>query len=278
MRTTTPQSDAQVQLAFDNVCFSFDGTPALCHVSFELRGGETLVVLGAAGSGKTVLLKLALGLLRPDSGRVILFGQDTSALSEREWYAVRSRIGVLFQEGGLFDSLNIEDNVAYPLRNQPELHVVADEILPRVAQSLEFVELAGTQEQYPSELSGGMRRRAGIARAIVTQPDLLLYDSPTRPRPHHREHDRRADRQGPRRARRHHGLRHPARPGRPDSGGLPLRARIGRSASRGPGEAARHALSRLEGRRSGLFGAPAELAGCNDSYVAKFAPVPFLAS
>jgi phospholipid/cholesterol/gamma-HCH transport system ATP-binding protein len=280
MPTTTPQSDAQVQLAFDNVCFSFDETPALCNVSFELRGGETLVVLGAAGSGKTVLLKLALGLLRPDSGRVILFGRDTSALSERQWYAVRSRIGVLFQEGGLFDSLNIEDNVAYPLRNQPELHVVESEILPRVAQSLEFVELAGTQEQYPSELSGGMRRRAGIARAIVTQPDLLLYDSPTAGldpitantivalivkgrdvRGATTVFVTQRGQDGQILA----GCRYD-----PATGGL-------RRIAAGDTPPATRYLVLKEGAVA-FSGSPAELAGCNDSYVAKFAPAPFLAS
>jgi phospholipid/cholesterol/gamma-HCH transport system ATP-binding protein len=167
------------QLAFDNVSFAFDETPVLRHISFELNSGETLIVLGAAGSGKTVLLKTALGLLRPTEGRVVLFGADVTADSEEQWFDVRSRIGVLFQEGGLFDSLDVAENVAYPLRNQSARRCPEAEILPRVEQSLQFVDLGQTLDRYPSELSGGMRRRVGIARAIVTQPDLLLYDSPT---------------------------------------------------------------------------------------------------
>jgi phospholipid/cholesterol/gamma-HCH transport system ATP-binding protein len=167
------------QLAFENVSFAFEETPVLRNISFDLVSGETLIVLGAAGSGKTVLLKTALGLLRPTEGRVVLFGADVTADSEKEWFDVRSRIGVLFQEGGLFDSLDVAENVAYPLRNQSLRHCPEGEILPKVEQSLQFVDLGHTLDKYPSELSGGMRRRVGIARAIVTQPDLLLYDSPT---------------------------------------------------------------------------------------------------
>lgn len=172
-------TQADAILVFDKICFGFDDQPVLCDVSFTVGRGTSLVLLGAAGSGKTVLLKLALGLLRPTGGRILLFGQDVTDLGERDWYDVRARVGVLFQEGGLFDSLNIEENVAYPLRNQPMLHIPESQVLPRVEQSLSFVELGHTLDKYPSELSGGMRRRVGIARAIVTQPELLLYDSPT---------------------------------------------------------------------------------------------------
>jgi phospholipid/cholesterol/gamma-HCH transport system ATP-binding protein len=166
-------------LIFRNVSFGFDEALALRDLSFELLRGETLIIHGAAGSGKTVLLKIALGLLRPTSGRVILFGQDVTDFTEQQWFDVRSRVGVLFQEGGLFDSFSIEDNVGYPLVNQPLLQVPPEEVAPRVEESLEFVELGHTLEKFPSELSGGMRRRVGIARAIVTQPELMLYDSPT---------------------------------------------------------------------------------------------------
>jgi phospholipid/cholesterol/gamma-HCH transport system ATP-binding protein len=148
-------------------------------VSFTMRRGESMIVLGAAGSGKTVLLKTALGLLTATSGRVHLFGEDVTGLDEQDWYERRSHVGVLFQEGGLFDSLTIEENVAYPLLNQPRLACPEEEVARRVEESLNFVELGHTLEKFPSELSGGMRRRVGIARAIVTQPDLLLYDSPT---------------------------------------------------------------------------------------------------
>lgn len=167
------------QLAFENVSFAFDETPVLRNISFTLDSGETLIVLGAAGSGKTVLVKTALGLLRPTEGRVILFGSDVTADSEKEWFGVRSRIGVLFQEGGLFDSLDVAENVAYPLLNQSARQCPEGDILPRVKRSLQFVDLGETLHMFPSELSGGMRRRVGIARAIVTEPDLLLYDSPT---------------------------------------------------------------------------------------------------
>jgi phospholipid/cholesterol/gamma-HCH transport system ATP-binding protein len=166
-------------LAFDEVTVRYDDKPALDRVSFELRRGESLVLLGEAGSGKTVLLKTALGLIRADGGRVLLFGEDVTAASEQAWYDLRARIGVLFQEGGLFDSLSIEDNVSYPLLNQESLRCPEDVMARRVEQSLEFVELGHTLEKFPSELSGGMRRRVGIARAIVTEPALLLYDSPT---------------------------------------------------------------------------------------------------
>ncbi|MBL0157603.1 MAG: ATP-binding cassette domain-containing protein [Bryobacterales bacterium] len=173
------QTDAGPILIFRNVSFGFDDNLVLRDVSFELTRGATLIIHGAAGSGKTVLLKIALGLLRPTSGRVILFGLDVTEYTEQQWFDVRSRIGVLFQEGGLFDSFSIEDNVGYPLVNQPLLQVPPEEVAPRVEQSLEFVELGHTLEKFPSELSGGMRRRVGIARAIVTQPELMLYDSPT---------------------------------------------------------------------------------------------------
>lgn len=166
-------------LGFDQVSLQFDETPVLKNVSFSVAPGETLILLGAAGSGKTVLLKLALGLLRASSGRISLFGRDVTSLDENEWFNVRSQIGVLFQEGGLFDSLTIEENVAYPLKNQKLLNCPEDEIQARVERSLQFVELGHTLEKVPSELSGGMRRRVGIARAIVSEPPLLLYDSPT---------------------------------------------------------------------------------------------------
>ena len=166
-------------LAFDEVTVRFDDLTVLDRVSFALRRGESLVLLGEAGSGKTVLMKTALGLIRADSGKIHLFGKDVTTAEEQEWYELRSRIGVLFQEGGLFDSLTIEDNVSYPLLNQKSIHCPEEELDQRVEQTLDFVELGHTLGKYPSELSGGMRRRAGIARAVVTEPELMLYDSPT---------------------------------------------------------------------------------------------------
>jgi phospholipid/cholesterol/gamma-HCH transport system ATP-binding protein len=171
-------------LHFDDVSLHFDETPALDHVSFAMSAGETRVVFGAAGSGKTMILKTALGLQKIDSGRVILFGEDVTNFKESALYPIRSKVGVLFQEGGLFDSLTIAENVAYPLLNRQARRngdgpLSESDIDARVLQMLNFVELGGTLEKFPSELSGGMRRRVGIARAVVTEPPLVLYDSPT---------------------------------------------------------------------------------------------------
>jgi phospholipid/cholesterol/gamma-HCH transport system ATP-binding protein len=166
-------------LQMERVTVRYDGVPALDSFNFTLEEGETCIVLGSAGSGKTVLLKTALGLIHPDEGRVNVLGHDTTALKEREWVALRAHMGMLFQEGGLFDSLTIEDNVGYPLLNIPALACPADEVAARVREVLEFVGLAHTLNKVPSELSGGMRRRVGIARVLVTRPKLTLYDSPT---------------------------------------------------------------------------------------------------
>ena len=175
-------------LRFEDVSLHFDATVALDHVSFEMQPGQTYVVFGAAGSGKTMLLKVAVGLVRPDSGKVWLFGQEITSLREQDLFDMRARVGILFQEGGLFDSLTVAENVAYPLMNQRVLqHAVAGgstgnsarPVEDRVRESLRFVELEQTLDKFPNELSGGMRRRVGIARAVVSEPALLLYDSPT---------------------------------------------------------------------------------------------------
>jgi phospholipid/cholesterol/gamma-HCH transport system ATP-binding protein len=166
-------------LRFEHVNVSFDGVPALVDMSFDAREGEARVILGAAGSGKTVLLKTALGLARPDSGRVLVFGRDISTMEEHELFEIRSKIGMLFQESALFDSMTIEENVAYPLQNQRSIQCPPEQVHPRVVEALDFVELGRTLSKFPSELSGGMRRRAAIARAVVTEPPLMLYDSPT---------------------------------------------------------------------------------------------------
>jgi phospholipid/cholesterol/gamma-HCH transport system ATP-binding protein len=176
-----PNGDQPAVLRFEDVSVCFDATVALDHVSFEVRPGETRVILGAAGSGKTVLLKTAMGLQRADSGSVFLYGQNITRLPERDLFELRSRVGILFQEGGLFDSLTVEENVAYPLVNQKarKSSQSSQDTGEMVREALRFVELEQTLEQYPSELSGGMRRRVGIARAVVTEPSLVLYDSPT---------------------------------------------------------------------------------------------------
>lgn len=174
-----PESSTPAALRFERVSVSFEGVPALVDVSFELDHGDSCVILGAAGSGKTVLLKTALGLLKPDSGNVCVFGRNIAGLGEEELSDIRARMGMLFQEGGLFDSLTIEENVAYPLLNQRVSRHPPEEVQERVEEALRFVELEHTLEKFPSELSGGMRRRVGIARAVVTEPALVLYDSPT---------------------------------------------------------------------------------------------------
>jgi phospholipid/cholesterol/gamma-HCH transport system ATP-binding protein len=176
-------SDAIVR--FEDVSLKYGDTVALDHVSFQLVAGEAKIIFGAAGSGKTILIKVAAGLVKPDSGRIYVFGQDITHMKESQLYEVRARIGVLFQEGGLFDSINIAENVAYPLLNQPSLrHKFLENgqgmsLHDRVLEALTFVELGHTLEKFPSEVSGGMRRRVGIARAVITEPALMLYDSPT---------------------------------------------------------------------------------------------------
>src|SRR5215469_14042244 len=163
-------------LNFEKVSMGFE-QPVLEEVSFKLARGETKVLLGEAGTGKTLILKLALGLIKPDSGRITVLGEPISEMREQEMYGLRRQIGMVFQESALFDSLTVEENVAYRLIE--ETGKITDEIHARVIEVLEFVELAQTYNLFPAELSGGMRRRVAIARAIITQPEILLYDSPT---------------------------------------------------------------------------------------------------
>jgi phospholipid/cholesterol/gamma-HCH transport system ATP-binding protein len=170
--------DAPPLLRLDRVTVRFDDQPALSDISIRIYRGKTTVMFGAAGSGKTVLLKTAIGLIRPDAGRVYLLGQDITGLDEEQLYPLRRNVGMLFQEGGLFDSLTVEENVAFPLLER-ERKLQESEVRERVKEELDIVELAGNLEKYPSELSGGMRRRVGIARAAITKPPLILYDSPT---------------------------------------------------------------------------------------------------
>ncbi len=169
----------EVVLKFEQVHLRFGDAIALDNISFEMPAGETRVILGSAGSGKTTLLKTAIGLLKPDAGHVYLYERDITNLKERELFQMRSKVGVLFQEGGLFDSMTVAENVAYPLNNRLSGPPQPEEIDAKVREALRFVELEKTLEKFPSELSGGMRRRVGIARAVVTEPPLVLYDSPT---------------------------------------------------------------------------------------------------
>ena len=183
MTETTPQElpalvpdDKTPMVEFIDVAIGFDGNAVLRGISFLVARGETRVILGPAGVGKSVLMKLANGLMTPDSGDIRIFGKSLGTMTEAEIYAMRAHVGMVFQESALFDSLNVEDNVAYRLHeegvDQTETHA-------RVVEALQFVELEKAIEKFPSELSGGMRRRVSIARAIINKPDLFLYDSPT---------------------------------------------------------------------------------------------------
>jgi phospholipid/cholesterol/gamma-HCH transport system ATP-binding protein len=163
-------------VAFDNVYMGFDEGDILRGVSFAVPERETLVLLGETGTGKTLTLKLAAGLLKPTRGSVTVLGQEVSTMSEKGLLHLRERIGFVFQEGALFDSMTVGENVAYRLREE---RVKEEEIEPRVQEALQFVELEHTAAQLPSELSGGMRRRVSIARALINRPDIVLYDSPT---------------------------------------------------------------------------------------------------
>jgi phospholipid/cholesterol/gamma-HCH transport system ATP-binding protein len=174
---TTTKDDSAPVIVFEDVSLAFDDNEVLRGISFQLPRGETKAVFGVAGSGKSLILKLALGLIRPDSGRILVLGQDVTQMRERELFELRGKIGMVFQESALFDSLTVRENVAYQLME--EHGVYDEEIDRRVREALRFVELEHTLDLDPSELSGGMRRRVAIARAVITQPELLLYDSPT---------------------------------------------------------------------------------------------------
>jgi len=173
----TTQEQTAPAIVFEDVAIAFDENEVLRGVSFHLARGETKALFGVAGSGKTLILKLTLGLIRPDSGRIFVLGEEITRMREEELFALRGKIGMVFQESALFDSLTVRENVAYRLMEE---HGIYDEDIDRkVREALRFVELEHTVDLYPSELSGGMRRRVAIARAIITQPELLLYDSPT---------------------------------------------------------------------------------------------------
>ncbi len=170
-----PQNNDPI-VVFDNVSISFDEKEVLRDISFTVERGQTLIILGPAGCGKSVLMKLVNGLLKPDSGTILVFGEDVTAMAEVDLYKLRARIGMVFQESALFDSLSVEDNVAYRLHEE---RMPVEEAHGKVVEALQFVQLEQAIAKFPSELSGGMRRRVSIARAIITSPDLILYDSPT---------------------------------------------------------------------------------------------------
>jgi phospholipid/cholesterol/gamma-HCH transport system ATP-binding protein len=170
------RADFAPAVQFQDVWIGFAEAPILRGLTFSAQPGETLILLGESGTGKTLTLKMAMGLLRPDSGTIRALGQEISSKSERELLQVRRQIGFVFQEGALFDSLTVGENVGYRLM---EDRVDEEAIEGRVREVLRFVELEHTIDMLPSELSGGMQRRVAIARAVVNRPPLVLYDSPT---------------------------------------------------------------------------------------------------
>lgn len=163
-------------IEFREVVLAFDDRVILNKLSFKVNRGETRIILGGSGGGKSTIIKLVLGLLKPDAGRVLVDGEDITDYNEAQMMSVRKKIGMVFQEGALFDSLSVYDNVAYRLHEQglPE-----DQVEPEVRRMLRFVNLEDAIDKMPSELSGGMRRRVGIARALIGDPKIVLFDEPT---------------------------------------------------------------------------------------------------
>ena len=175
--TGVPAETQHKAVIFEDVSISFEGKQILDGVSFEVARGETKAVFGVAGVGKSTILKLGLGLIRPDRGKIYVLGYDVTCMKEEELFELRRKVGMVFQESALFDSLTVKENVAFRLIEEGD--VSDQEIDERVREALRFVELEHTVSMFPAELSGGMRRRVAIARAIITHPEVLFYDSPT---------------------------------------------------------------------------------------------------
>ena len=163
-------------IEFQDVVLAFDDKVILDRLSFKVMKGETKIILGGSGGGKSTIIKIVLGLLKPDAGRVLVDGEDVTDYSEDQMMRVRKKIGMVFQEGALFDSLSVYDNVAYRLHEQD---VPEEEVEPEVRRMLRFVNLEDAIDKMPIELSGGMRRRVGIARALIGDPKIVLFDEPT---------------------------------------------------------------------------------------------------
>jgi len=164
-------------LVIRNLEKALNGTPVLKGVDLDVGTGENIVVIGRSGGGKSVLLRHIMGLMQPDAGSVIFQGTNLSLLGEEALNPYRRRIGMLFQNGALFDSLSVEENLAFPLLEQG--NDTPAQIRDRVAEALEIVDLPGQQKKMPAELSGGMRKRVALARAVISRPELMLYDEPT---------------------------------------------------------------------------------------------------
>jgi len=163
-------------IEFRDVELSFDDKKILDGVSFEVRKGETKIILGRSGGGKSTIIRMILGLLKPDAGQILVDGEDITAYTEKEMMGVRQHIGMVFQEGALFDSLSVYENVAYRLHEQ---HIDEETVEKEVRRMLRFVDLEDAIDKMPIELSGGMRRRVGIARALVGDPTIVMFDEPT---------------------------------------------------------------------------------------------------
>lgn len=175
--TPTPAVQGETIVEFDNVYKAYARREILAGVSLKIRRGEVLCVLGPSGTGKSVTIRHVNGLEKPDKGDIRVFGQSIINLSEEELSPIRRRVAMLFQGGALFDSMNVEQNVAFPLKEHTKKS--ASEIADLVAEKLTMVGLPGTQKKMPSELSGGMRKRAALARSIVLEPEIIMYDEPT---------------------------------------------------------------------------------------------------
>lgn len=168
---------SKIIVEFKDVHKSFNGLLIHNGINLSILEGEIMSLLGGSGSGKSVLLKELIGLIKPDRGEIVVFGKNVTQMREHELIRLREHIGLLFQGAALFDSLTVAENIAYPLREH--LDLTEGEIKKRVAEKLHVVGLSGIENKMPSELSGGMKKRVGLARAIATEPDIILYDEPT---------------------------------------------------------------------------------------------------
>lgn len=179
MARPTPAScpHPEAHLFVDGVTKQFGGTRALDGIDMLVRRGEVVVIIGGSGAGKTTLVKILIGLDRPTAGQVYLSGQELTRLGERQLNRIRRRFGMVFQYSALLDSMNVLENVAFPLREHTKLS--NQEIRERVAEKLAVLNLTGIEKRMPSELSGGMRKRVGLARALMLEPEVLIYDEPT---------------------------------------------------------------------------------------------------